>query len=223
MNEYKVKIIEIFKSTHDVNTVRVEKPEAYSFTPGQATDVAINKPGYEDKTRPFTFTSLNDWDFLEFHIKSYFDHDGVTKEIDSLKVGDELIIGEPWGAIHYEGEGIFLAGGAGVTPFIAILRDLHEKGKLAGNKLIFANKKEADIILKSEFENILGDKFINILSDEKSEEYARGFIDEDFLKSHVRDLSKKFYLCGPPPMMDAMEKIFPKLGIKDSQIIKEEF
>jgi predicted ferric reductase len=41
-----------------------------------------------------------------------------------LKHGDELIIRDVWGAIEYKGEGVFIAGGAGVTPFIAILRQL---------------------------------------------------------------------------------------------------
>jgi predicted ferric reductase len=44
------------------------------------------------------------------------------KRIRKLKHGDELIIRDVWGAIEYKGEGVFIAGGAGVTPFIAILR-----------------------------------------------------------------------------------------------------
>ena len=54
-----VKLLEIKAVTHDVKCFRMEKPEGYSFTPGQATDVAINKPGYEEEKRPFTFTALN--------------------------------------------------------------------------------------------------------------------------------------------------------------------
>jgi predicted ferric reductase len=44
-------------------------------------------------------------------------------KIRKLKHGDELIIRDVWGAIEYKGE-VFIAGGAGVTPFIAILRQL---------------------------------------------------------------------------------------------------
>jgi predicted ferric reductase len=51
-------------------------------------------------------------------------------KIRKLKHGDELIIRDVWGAIEYKGEGVFIAGGAGVTPFIAILRQLQADDKL---------------------------------------------------------------------------------------------
>jgi ferredoxin-NADP reductase len=54
-----------------------------------------------------------------------------------LHAGDELILHDIWGAIHYKGEGTFIAGGAGVTPFIAIFRQLQKDGKIGNNKLIF--------------------------------------------------------------------------------------
>lgn len=223
MNEYKVKILSIENVTHDVKSLKFEKPAGFSFTPGQAADVAINKPNYLNEKRPFTFTGLNEWNHLEFTIKIYNDHNGVTKKIGSLKSGDELIISEPWGEINYKGEGIFIAGGAGVTPFIAILRELKSQNKIGNNKLIFANKTEADIIRKEEFEKILGKNFINILSDQKLEKYAYGFITEEFLKTQVNNFNKMFYLCGPPPMMDALEKILDNLGIPKNQLVIEGF
>jgi len=221
MADYKLKILKITKLTHDVRSYRLEKPAGFKFIPGQAADVSINKPGYVDQKRSFTFTALNDWDYLEFTIKSYTDHDGVTKEIGKLTEGDELIVSDPWGAISYKGEGVFLAGGAGVTPFIAILRDLKNKGMIGNNKLIFANKTESDIIHKDEFEQLLGKNFINILSDDKSGKYASGFITEQFLKSNIDDFNKMFYLCGPPPMMNAVEKILANLKVDKSKIVIE--
>ncbi len=116
MRDHKVKIISIENAAHNVRSLKFEKPKGFIFTPGQAADVSINKPNYNNEKRPFTFTCLNEWDYLEFTIKIYNDHNGVTKEIDSLKTGDELIISDPWGAIQYKGEGTFIAGGAGVIP-----------------------------------------------------------------------------------------------------------
>jgi ferredoxin-NADP reductase len=83
---------------------------------------------------------LNEWDHLEFTIKIYSDHDGVTNQLGQLKVGDELLLHDVWGAIQYKGEGTFIAGGAGVTPFIAIFRQLQKDKKLGNNKLIFSNR-----------------------------------------------------------------------------------
>jgi len=126
----------------------VQKPKGYKFSPGQATEVSINSPVLQNEKRPFTFTSLNDSEHLEFTIKIYDSHNGVTKELGRLEQGDELIIRDAWGAIEYKGEGVFTAGGAGVTPFIAVFRQLQVENKIANNKLIFTNKSESDIILK---------------------------------------------------------------------------
>jgi len=110
---YTVAIKSIKQITHDVKKFTFEKPEGYSFTPGQATEVSINKEGWKDEKRPFTFTSLNVDPNLEFTIKIYEDHDGVTNQIGKLEVGDEFIINDPWGTIQYKGPGVYLAGGAG--------------------------------------------------------------------------------------------------------------
>ena len=99
--------------------------------------------------RPFTFTCLPNDDYLEFTIKTYPSHKGVTNELLQLKQEDELILHDVFGAIAYKGEGVFIAGGAGVTPFISIFRFLRSKNEIGGNKLIFANKRKADIILKA--------------------------------------------------------------------------
>src|SRR3954471_12065373 len=157
-----VRILDIHEVTHDVKCIRLEKPDVYVFTPGQATEVSVNKPGWEEEKRPFTFTCLNEEHYLEFTIKGYFDHDGVTKQIHGLNVGDELIIRDVWGTISYNGPGYFIAGGAGITPFIAILRQLHKDNKLAGNKLLFGNKTAADIIYKDELTSMLGADLINV-------------------------------------------------------------
>jgi len=68
----------------------------------------------------------------------------------------------------------------------------------------------------------LGKNFINILSDEMVEGYAHGFITEDFLKMHITDFSKNIYVCGPPPMINAVEKILSDLHVDEKLIVKEE-
>jgi ferredoxin-NADP reductase len=211
------------KVTHDVIRVVTDKPPGYTYIPGQATDVSINKTGWEHEKRPFTFTCLPEQDYIEFTIKTYPSHQSVTNELLQLKKGDELILHEVFGDIAYKGEGIFIAGGAGVTPFISIFRHLHSINEVAGNKLVFANKTRADIILEKEFKNLLDKNFINILSEDNIDGYANGFITEDFLKTHISDPNKYFYLCGPPPMMDAVERILSNLRVAEELIIKETF
>lgn len=221
MESYIVPIKSIDKVTHDVLKIVLEKPVGYAFTPGQATEVSINKENWKEERRPFTFTCLPDDDYLEFTIKTYPSHKGVTNELLNLKPGDELIIRDVWGAISYQGEGVFIAGGAGITPFLSIFRWLALQNKIKGNKLIFANKTKADIIHEEEFRRWLGDAFINILSDESVEGYEHGFITEDFVRKNLGPDSGKFYVCGPPSMMDAIQKILTHIGVGDDSVVVE--
>lgn len=221
--EHIIKVKSVNKVTRDVLKIITEKPKGFLFKPGQATEVAINKIDWRNEKRPFTFTSLPENDYLEFIIKTYPSQQGVTNELLQLKKDDELAIGEPWGTINYKGEGIFIAGGAGVTPFISILRNLQSKNEIGNNKLIFANKTEADIINEKELKKMLGKNFINILSDEKIDKYAYGYITKDFLKASITNLNKYFYVCGPQPMMDAVEKQLSSLNVNQKLIIKETF
>jgi ferredoxin-NADP reductase len=221
MEEHIVRIIRKEQLTHDVKRFQVEKPQGYSFIPGQATDVSVNRPDLKSKKRPFTFTGLISSPYLEFTIKIYPSHKGVTSEMDKLKPGDEIIIRDVWGAIAYKGKGVFIAGGAGVTPFISIFRDLQEKNEVAGNTLIFANKTKADIILEQEFQKLLGRDFINILSDEVIDGYSHGMLSEDFLKANISDFNRKFYVCGPPPMMTAVKSQLANLGVGKNSIVVE--
>ena len=210
--EEKVKIQAIDQVTHDVKQFRVEKPEGYSFTPGHATEVSINKEGWKDEKRPFTFTSLNEDDFLEFTIKIYPDHDGVTEQLDKLKPGDEFIIRDTWGAIEYKGPGYIIAGGAGITPYIAMLRDLDKKGKSDGIHLIYSNKTDRDIILKEELDRILNRHTTYVITDQEDTNYTRGYLNKEFLKDHIRDLETRFYVCGPPEMTEQISDILEDLG-----------
>ncbi len=220
---YTVKVLKVEALTHNVKRFTLQKPTGYTFKPGQATEISINKEGWKDERRPFTFTSLNEWDHLEFTIKIYNNHKGVTDQLDALVEGDELILHDVWGTILYNGPGVFIAGGAGVTPFIAILRELANTQKIAGNKLICANQTDKDIILQNEFEGMLGDKFINILSDGDNKMYAHGYIDKVFLENYLQDKNLKVYLCGPEPMMDAVNKVLKEMNIKEENIITEKF
>ncbi|WP_149303125.1 ferredoxin reductase domain-containing protein [Pareuzebyella sediminis] len=220
--EHKILLKKIELVTHNVLHLVTEKPKDYSFTPGQATELSIDKEGFREQKRPFTFTNLPTDNELEFTIKMYPSHDGVTEQLGHLEVGDTLLIGDAWGAIKYEGEGAFIAGGAGITPFISILKDLNRQGNLNGHTLFFANKTEKDIIYKKNLEAWLGDAFHNILSEENHETYPHGYIDKEYLNSKGFNTSQKVYLCGPPPMMDALQSELYAMDVSKKQLVAEE-
>ncbi len=216
-----VKISDVFQVTHDVKCFRLEKPQGYSFHPGQATDLSIHQPGLEEETRPFTFTALADRPYLEFTIKRYTDHHGITDRLHQLKPGDELILREVWGAIEYKGPGYFIAGGAGITPFIAILRSLDAKKEAVGNKLFFSNKTSEDIIYKEELENILGTDAVFILTREQKKGFINGRINAAFIREQMPDFKKHFYICGPDPMVNELVNTVQESGASPEGLVFE--
>ena len=219
-SSYNVSVLEVEKITHDVLGIKTEKPSGYTFIPGQATEVAINDKDWIKEKRPFTFTNLPGDDHLEFTIKTYPAHKGVTNRLLQLKPGDELIIHDVWGAINYKGKGLFIAGGAGITPFISIFRYLKSINDTSSNLLLFANKTRKDIILEPELNTLLRGNVINILSEENIKGYKHGFITETILKELIQP-NDILYLCGPPPMTDAVTKYLSNLGVSDKSVVME--
>lgn len=223
MKRKTVKIKSLEYLNHDVIQIITDRPENYTFKPGQATDVSIEKNGWKEEKRPFTFTSLPEDADLQFIIKIYPSHNGVTEQLATLTTGDELTLGDVYGAIEYKGKGIFLAGGAGITPFISILKSLDKKKQVQGNSIVFANKTTKDIFYQEHLQSLLGRQYLNILSQEKTKDYPHGHIDEAFLQSMVTDVSKYFYVCGPPKMTKAIVGNLHDLGVKQKNIVTENF
>lgn len=224
---HRLKLQSIEPVTHDTHHLVLPKPEGYTWRPGQATDVAIDRDGWRDEKRPFTFVNDPKDDTIAFVIKSYPDHDGVTKRIANLKAGeDALLIEDPWGAIHDAGPGVFLAGGTGITPMLGLLRarargEGDKKPGLDGCTLIFANKTRADIILHDELASMQGLKTVFPLSEEDVDGHPYGRIDGDLLDDQVDDFSTVFYVCGPQPMEEALTARLKERGVPDDRIIHE--
>ncbi|SHM26746.1 flavodoxin reductase [Mucilaginibacter sp. OK098] len=221
MEKHVVKVINTAFVTHNVKRFTLQKPVGYTFISGQATDVSINKPGLEDELRPFTFTCLNSDDHLEFTIKIYKGHNGITEKLLDVNAGDELIVHEVFGAINFKGPGLFIAGGAGLTPFISILRQLKKDNRLAGNKLLFANHTEDDIIIKDELNEMLDGNHIDIISEPKSGKPGKR-IDKDLLKQHLMETGNYYYICGPDPFVAQIKDDLVDLGVPKEQIVIEE-
>jgi ferredoxin-NADP reductase len=209
--------------THDTHHLVFNKPDGYEYTPGQACDFALAKDGWRDKQRPFTFTGLPTDTTLEFVIKSYPDHEGVTEQIAKLSMTDQVEISDPWGAIEDKGPGVFIAGGAGVTPFIAVLkRRLQTHGSLEGCDLVFSNKTEKDIILRDHFTSMPGLNCHFVVTDDPDSEFSRDRIDKDYLDGIVTETDGPVYVCGPEPMIDDIVAALRELNVSEDRIVTED-
>lgn len=196
------------------------KPPGYRYRPGQATLVELSEK--KGDKHPFTFTGLNEEPDLEFTIKLYHERHGVTDILAIYTKGDTLRIGDPWGAIEYKGPGLFIAGGAGITPFLAILRKLKKEHAIAGNSLWFSNKWDEDIFLEDELKEMLGEKLKLLVTEEASTQHERGRIDRKYLETQVTNLDQYFYICGPDKMVKELSGTLQELGAKKEKVITED-
>jgi ferredoxin-NADP reductase len=207
--------------THDVKRFIISKPEGFAAVPGQGVELAINRPGLSEQGRPFTPTGLSADKVLEFTIKAYPGHAGVTEALHRLEPGAELLMSEPFGTISYQGPGVFIAGGAGVTPFLAILRELARRGEAGEQTLIFSNKTPRDMICEKELRHLLGERCILISTSAAAPGYEHRRIDRAFLEEKIRNFDQRFYVCGPPPFMQAVNGALTEIGARAESLIFE--
>lgn len=185
------KILKIENLTSNVKRFVVER-NSYKFASGQAANISLGIK------RTFTITSLPSDDFLEFMIKCYPEHMGLTVELFKLKEGDKLEISKPFWSQIYNGEGTFVTMGIGIASFISIFRELYKSGRLGKNKLIYTNKTQKDIILEDELKEMFKDNLKLHLTREKKEGYNYG---------RIKDLKGKLYVCGSPKFMADMKQL----------------
>lgn len=215
---YGTKIIGKEWLTDDVIKLRLEKPKEFQYFIGQAIELSIDILESFKHFAPFTLTSTYEDDFLEIIVKVYKEREGLTYWMSELSLDSKIIISEAWDSYIYKGQGVFFAAGSGITPFIPMIRNLSKMKLLEDNKLIYANKKQKDIILKDEFKQILGNNFINILSKEVTDSFEHGRIDKKFIKQHITDINKYFYICGPESFNDNIKGYLIEIGINEDKI-----
>lgn len=224
--KFTAKIKKVKKETHDVLTFVLDKPDDFTFTAGQYCLLTFDK---RKEQRPFTFASSPTFDKIEITFKIMRD---FTVDMADLKKGDELTIDGPKGETYNFDESVkedivFLSGGSGVTPHISALRYAIDKNLENKFTMIFSNRKKKDIIFRDELQK-LNEKenvqVVNTLTKEEPGDWGgggeeTGYIDEDMIEKYVDDKKDKlWYICGPPPMMDAMEKLLKQMDIPDDKV-----
>ena len=155
--EYVIK--DISRVTHDTKRFIFELPldTMLDFLPGDHLHMHYLFDG-EEIERPYTPSSTpDDNGFFEMIIKRY--PTGIMSGyVHGLKIGDKVRLSGPFAGGHYQlGMPMkvgMVAGGAGITPMISIIRTALRRNYDINISLVFANKTENDIILRSEFETL---------------------------------------------------------------------
>lgn len=201
--------------THDVRRLVLSRPEGLRLRPGQALMVAVDEPAWRDRPRPFTPTGLPGDLALELVVKVYRERGGVTARLETLEPGARLLLSEPYGGGAYRGPGLFVAAGSGITPFLALLRDLARRGALAGHRLVYVNRTPADVIAEKELRHLLGPEAVFLCTREGAPGCRAGRPDRAFWEGLLARPGwgeGPVYLCGPPAFVTAVRADLEALG-----------
>lgn len=228
--KFETKIMEIIPRTVDVTSYRFPRPQELTYKPGQYFFITI-KQGDKELTHHFSFSSSpTEKDHFEF-TKKFTDHE-YSMALKAAKVGDWARIDAPYGQFTFEGEHpkiALLAGGIGITPFISICKNATDKRLNSKIILFYGCRTENDIAFKQELEKMQEqNKNLNIIFmiNEASSQWkgATGVINAEMIKNELPDYNDNlFYVCGPPPMVKAMETLIESIGLPKTQLKLEYF
>ncbi|HPN72367.1 MAG TPA: FAD-dependent oxidoreductase [Candidatus Omnitrophota bacterium] len=232
--EYTLKIINIITRVTGVKSFRLERPEGFSFKPGQWMFVHLDVNGKEEK-KPLSFSSSpTETGYIEF-TKRLTGSD-FSKKLDSLKEGDNIKIKMPYGNFTFEGELpkiALLSGGIGITPFRSVCKNATDKKLDTDIMLLYSNSVPEGIIFKDEFDEMLTLnpklKVVHTITSPDAHKLGwkgcSGTITGAMVKKEIPDyMERVFFLCGPPGMVECLiEMLKLELKVPDSNIRKENF
>jgi propane monooxygenase reductase subunit len=220
--------------THDMRhlVLRLTEPAEIKFFPGQYMDIAI--PGTQ-AVRSFSManTSSRESGLLEFIIKIYPDGQFSRFLAEKVAEGDRLELTGPFGVFTLrEGDAdlVFVGGGAGLAPILALLRTMAERGIQRKATFFYGARTRADLCFEAELRE-LEDKLPNFrylpaLSEPAGDDGWDGEtgLITDVVKRHASDLTGAHaYVCGPPPMVEAALPLLSALGVQDKRIYYDKF
>ena len=204
------------------------------FQPGQFAWITAWDSPFRDHEHPFSFSSSAEESArLTFTIKELGD---FTASIKNLSKGQCVYVDGPYGAFSIDRhphvqEFIFIAGGIGITPIMSMLRTLADRGDSRSLTLIYANNTLETSTFLEEIEKLplrLNLKLVHVLkSPPEGWSGEKGFINADILERNLpaeRIPNKaEIFICGPGPMMNAVEKALIQLGFPMGDFHSERF
>lgn len=215
----------------DVRIIRFRTNRSLAFSPGQFANIRF-APGLE---RSYSMASVADENLLEFHIRIVPDGSASAFVANDLGVGDTVRISGPLGTSYlrrkHEGPSICIGGGTGLAPVLSIARGSLEAGNQHPIHLYFGVRSQADIYgteqladLKRRFPNLV--VHVVVANGPASECYRTGRITDVIAADwQGSDALAEFrgYVCGSPPMIDAVRDILVDRGLAEDWIYADAF
>jgi predicted ferric reductase len=213
-------------------TVRPNGHEGFGFEPGQFAWLTVWNSPFAIKEHPFSFSSsAADSGKFSFTVKEVGDFTGTVKEISP---GERVYLDGPHGQFSVDRWGgpknVFVAGGVGVTPIMSMLRTLADRGDRRPLLLVYASRTWEDVIFREEIEGLeerLNLRVVHVIEDPPDGwEGERGYVTAGVLDRHLPQGREEYeyFVCGPDPMMDAVEvALHEEMGVPLGKIHSERY
>lgn len=207
--------------------LRVKLAKPISFLPGQYVNIGV--PG-TDKHRSYSFSSAPGAEDGSFLIRNLPGGVMSTWLGQIAKPGDALQLTGPMGAFYLrpiERPQLWLAGGTGVAPFLAMLEQVAAQGSDHPIRLYYAVTRGADLVeldrVQALADTIGNVQVVTILAAKDEDHDRKGFVTDHLEVSDFNGGDVDVYLCGPPPMVEAVRQHMGALGVAPASFHFEKF
>ena len=226
---FALRVARVVDETHDARSFVLEVPPElaarFRYRAGQFLSFKVAHAG-KVLTRSYSLSSSPDCEREHKITVKRVDGGRVSQWMnDAVKPGDRLFVTPPAGLFVLNEKRrriVFFAGGSGITPVISLIKTaLATTGRRL--ELVYANRDARSIIFEAELD-ALRDRSAGRLALIHSLDDRDGFLDVDRVKHLVVDASEAdFYLCGPGPFMDTVERALAALHVPSEQVHIERF
>ncbi len=224
------RIKEVIQRTYNVKSVRLDVGGEVDFKAGQFLSVTLADNPLLKRYLSIS-SSPTEKCYLEFTKK--LTNSDFSKELNRLKSGDTVRIEYPFGKFTLDEakkEVAFISGGIGITPIRSIVKYAVDTGLDLDMVLVYANRSARDIVFKEDFD-AMQKVYPKLRVAHVLCEPATGFrcipglVNAQVIRNEVGDYPRrKFYVCGPPQMVEAMKKmLLDELGLAQGSIVTENF
>lgn len=208
-------------------TIEVDDRDALSYLPGQYVNIEV--PG-TDQRRSYSFSTSPDQRQLSFLVKITPGGAMSTWLAERAAVGDRLTLHGPNGSFFLR-EGttplLLLAGGTGLAPILAMLRTAASAGSTRPMHLIYGVSTDNEVVeldtlaaLQAQLPQFTWDYTV---SDPASTAERKGYVTAHIDPRNLYDGNVAVYLCGPPPMVEAVRTHFRTIGLEPEGFFYEKF
>ncbi|PSL12884.1 benzoate/toluate 1,2-dioxygenase reductase subunit [Marinobacterium halophilum] len=210
-------------------TVSGDQVRAMHFLPGQYVNVQV--PG-TDQSRAYSFSSMvnQDDESVSFLIRVVPEGLMSTYMAENANVGDNITLRGPFGSFYLRDikrPVLMLAGGTGLAPFLAMLEKIQQDGSEYPIHLIYGVTNDTDLVemgkldaFASAIDNFT---FSACVASEDSSWPQKGYVTNHMGPGHLHDGDVDIYLCGPPPMVEAVNSFMQEKGIQPASFHYEKF